>query len=106
MPRTRYLLFLLLAAYLLTGLAQVGPEERAVVRRFGQVVARPGPALWVGLPWGIDRVDRVPVRSVRQIKAAFGPETAFAAPGTPARQLLTGYQTLVHAQPVPAHAIA
>src|SRR5258707_9964353 len=98
MLRLRYFLLLAIAAYLLTGLAQVRPEERAVVRRFGQVVARPGPGLWVGLPWGIDRVDRVPVRTVRQIKAGFVPETAFDAPGTPVGQFLTGDQNLVNVQ--------
>jgi modulator of FtsH protease HflK len=98
MPRLRYLLILFLAAYLLTGLTQVRPEERAVVRRFGQVVARPGPGLWIGLPWGIDRVDRVPVRTIRQIKAGYLPETASDAPGTPAGQYLTGDQNLVNVQ--------
>jgi membrane protease subunit HflK len=101
----RYLLLLVLAAYLLTGLVQVGPEERAVVRRFGRVVAHPGPGLWVGLPWGIDRVDRVPVRTVRQIRAGFASETAADAPGTPPGQLLTGDQNLVNVQLVLDYAI-
>lgn len=98
MRRLRYLLIPVLLAYLATGLAQVRPEERAVVRRFGQVVARPGPGLWVGLPWGIDRVDRVPVRTVRQIKAGFAPDLAIDAPGNPAGQFLTGDQNLVNVQ--------
>ncbi len=96
MPRPRYLLLVAGAAYLLTGVAQVRPEERAVVRRFGKVVARPGPGLWVGFPWGIDRVDRVPVRTARQVKAGFVPETAADAPGTPVGQFLTGDQNLVN----------
>lgn len=105
MPRLRYLLLIAVAVYLLTGLAQVRPEERAVVRRFGKVVARPGPGLWVGLPWGVDRVDRVPVRTVRQIKAGFIPETAIDAPGIPAGQYLTGDQNLVNVQLVLDYAI-
>ncbi|MDB5308163.1 MAG: hypothetical protein JWO38_2365 [Gemmataceae bacterium] len=105
MPRAHYLLLLALAAYLLTGLAQVRPEERAVVRRFGKVVARPGPGLWVGLPWGVDRVDRVPVRTVRQLRAGFVPETAADAPDTPPGQLLTGDQNLVNVQLVLDYAI-
>ena len=72
---------LAIAAYLLTGLAQVRPEERAVVRRFGQVVARPGPGLWVGLPWGIDRVDRVPVRTVRQLRNPGNEDAVYVAVG-------------------------
>src|SRR5581483_6311174 len=105
MPRTRRLLLIALAAYLLTGLAQVRPEERAVVRRFGKVVARPQPGLWVGLPWGIDRVDRVPVRTLRQVTVGYDPAVASDAPGTPAGQLLTGDQNLVNVQLVLAYAI-
>ena len=75
--RLRYVPLLGLLAYLATGLAQVRPDERAVVRRFGQVVARPGPGLWVGLPWGVDRID---------------------SPGNPTGQYLTGDQNLVNVQ--------
>ena len=53
MKRFRYLALLLLGAYLLTGVYQIRPEERAVVRRLGRVVAKPGPGLWVGLPWAL-----------------------------------------------------
>lgn len=98
MFRFRYLLLLALVAYLLTGLAQVGPEERAVVRRFGQVVARPGPGLWVGLPWGIDRIDRVPVRTVRQLHVGYNPEAGSDIAETPPGQILTGDQNLINAQ--------
>lgn len=108
MTRTRHLLLIALAAYLLTGLSQVGPEERAVVRRFGRVVARPGPGLWVGLPWGIDRVDRVPVRTLRQVTVGYDPATAADASelrGPPPGQLLTGDQNLVNVQFVLAYAI-
>jgi membrane protease subunit HflK len=105
MPRLRYLLVIAVAAYLLTGLTEVRPEERAVVRRFGEVVARPGPGLWVGMPWGIDRVDRVPVRTVRQVRAGFDPDAASDAPVTPPGQLLTGDQNLVNVQLVLDYAI-
>jgi membrane protease subunit HflK len=103
--RPRYFLILALAAYLLTGVAQVRPEERAVVRRFGQVVARPGPGLWVGLPWGIDRVDRVPVRTARQLTVGYNPDTWSDVPGTPAGQYLTGDHNLVNVQLVLHYAI-
>jgi membrane protease subunit HflK len=105
MLRTRYAILLALAAYLLTGLTQVGPEERAVVRRFGAVVARPGPGLWVGLPWGFDRVDRVPVRTVRQLQVGYVPEAWSDAPGIPVGQWLTGDQNLVNIQLVVDYAI-
>src|SRR5687767_13939533 len=95
MPRLSYLLLFALLAYLATGVAQVRPEERAVVRRFGKVVARPGPGLWVGLPWGIDRVDRVPVRAVRQLDVGYDPDAGDNLAATPPGQFLTGDQNLV-----------
>ena len=58
-----YPVVLLLVGYLLTGVTQVRPGERAVVRRFGRVLEqKPEPGLWIGLPWGMDRVDRVPAQ--------------------------------------------
>src|SRR5207249_2127753 len=69
-----YVLIAVLCAYLLTGVAQVRPGERAVVRRFGRVVIpHPAPGLWVGLPWGMDRVDRVPVNFVRRLTVGYEP---------------------------------
>src|SRR5690349_7615290 len=96
----RYLLYaggLLLVSYLLTGLTQVRPGERAVVRRFGRVVDTPGPGLWVGLPWGMDRVDRVAVDEVRRLSVGYRPgeDEGVAAP---AGQLLTGDHNLVNLQ--------
>src|SRR5262245_66639436 len=105
MLRARYLIPLALLAYFLTGLAQVRPEERAVVRRFGDVVARPGPGLWVGLPWGIDRVDRVPVRTAQQLTVGYNPDTWSDVAGTPPGQLLTGDHNLVNVQLVLHYAI-
>jgi modulator of FtsH protease HflK len=105
MLRLRYILIIAFCAYLLTGLARVRPEERAVVRRFGEVVARPGPGLWIGLPWGIDRVDRVPVRTVRQISIGFSPEAGADTVETPSGQFLTGDQNLVNVQLVLDYAI-
>jgi modulator of FtsH protease HflK len=93
--RLRYLPLVALVAYLLTGVAQIRPEERAVVRRFGRVVARPGPGLWVGLPYGIDRLDRVPIATVRRVSVGYRPESV---EDTPPGQFLTGDQNLVNLQ--------
>jgi membrane protease subunit HflK len=95
-----WLLLILLLVYLSTGLVQVRPEEKAVVRRFGKVVARPGPGLWVGLPYGIDRVDRVPVASVRRVVVGYQPDGDTGEMPTPPGQLLTGDQNLVNVQVV------
>jgi membrane protease subunit HflK len=93
--RLFYILLVALAAYLLTGVAQIRPEERAVVRRFGKVVAHPGPGLWIGFPYGIDRLDRVPTATVRRVPVGFRPE---ASEENPAGQFLTGDQNLVNVQ--------
>jgi membrane protease subunit HflK len=105
MLRLRYVLVLSLAIYLLTGVAQVRPEERGVVRRFGQVVARPAPGLWVGLPWGIDRIDRVPVRTTQQLTVGYSADSASDAPGNPVGQFVTGDHNLVNVQLVLQYAI-
>ncbi len=110
MLKLRYLLAPFTVAYLATGVYQVGPDERAVVRRFGKVVSRPGPGLGVGLPWGIDRVDRVPVRTVRQVRVGYDPDApepapADGSPPPPVGQMLTGDQNLVNVQLVVDYAI-
>jgi membrane protease subunit HflK len=95
----RYALLAAALGYLLTGVVSVRPGERAVVRRFGAVASTPGPGLWVALPWGIDRVDRVEVDRVRQVALGyeFGAEDEA---GAPPGQLLTGDQNLVNARVV------
>lgn len=105
MLRVRYLIPVVLVGYLLTGLVQVRPEERAVVRRFGRVVAHPGPGLWVGLPWGIDRVERIPVRTARQLTVGYDPQAWAESVSTPVGQFLTGDQNLVNVQLVLDYAI-
>jgi modulator of FtsH protease HflK len=105
MKTLRYVLLFLFVAYLLTGVAQIGPEERAVVRRFGKVVAKPGPGLWIGLPWGIDRLDRVPTATVRRVTVGYQPEAIDDSP-MPAGQLLTGDQNLVNVQVAVDYALA
>src|SRR5262245_5737887 len=83
----------LLLLYLLTGVVQVRPGERAVVRRFGRVLPhKPEPGLWVGLPWGLDRVDRVEVDKVRQVGVGYGEDEL----GLPSGQFLTGDHNLVN----------
>lgn len=95
----RRLLLLGLIIYVLTGITQVEPEEQAVVRRFGEPVARWGPGLHYALPWGMDRVDRVRVSSVRQVMVGYPPDTDYADAGpTPPGQLLSADENLVNLQ--------
>ena len=86
-----------LAAYGLTGVVQVRPGERVVIRRWGRVVrtiAEPG--LWVGLPWGFDRVDRVAVDRVQSVSVGWQDDGTGQA--MPSGQLLTGDHNLVNVQ--------
>lgn len=86
----------LLAGYAATGLYQVLPGQEAVVRRFGRVLPeRPEPGLHLGLPWGVDRVDRVAVDQLRRVVVGYqeGGDAAM-----PAGQLLTGDHNLVNVQ--------
>jgi len=89
---------ILLGLYLLTGVTEVRPGERGVVRRFGRVVDTPGPGLRIGWPWGIDRVDRVAVDKVRRVAVGFQPKADDAGLATPPGQLLTGDHNLVNLQ--------
>src|SRR5262245_53140269 len=96
----------LLAAYLLTGVTRVRPGERAVVRRFGRVLEhKPEPGLFVGLPWGMDRVDRVPVDMVRHVEVGYRPNADDDPSSTPPGQLLTGDHNLVNVRVVVNYSI-
>ncbi len=94
------LVVLAIAGYALTGVVEVRPGERAVVRRFGQVLDyKPGPGLWVGLPWGMDRVDRVAVDFVQSVTVGYQDDEA-RGEAMPSGQLLTGDQNLVDVQAI------
>ncbi len=87
---------LAIVGYALTGVVEVRPGERAVVRRFGRVLEdKPKPGLWVGLPWGLDRVDRVAVDRVQSVAVGYT-EDAGSNNVMPAGQLLTGDHNLVN----------
>jgi membrane protease subunit HflK len=91
----KVLCVILILLYALTGVAQVRPGERAVVRRFGRVLAhKPQPGLWIGLPWGMDRLDRVAVDRVQTVTVGY-PEAGDAS-AMPAGQVLTGDHNLVN----------
>lgn len=99
MKRTLFLGILVVFLFYTAGTAitRVQPGERAVVRRFGQIQKeKPAPGLYIGLPWGIDQVDRISVGMVRKVAVGFGlteEETT-----TPAGQILTGDHNLVNVQ--------
>ena len=64
------LLGVIAAAVLFSTVYTVGPEEEAVVLRFGKYVRTEKPGLRVKMPLGIERMIKVPVQ--RQLKQEFG----------------------------------
>jgi membrane protease subunit HflK len=99
------LVLVLVGGSLLTGVKIVRPGERAVVRRFGRVLdEKPAPGIWIGLPWGMDRFDRVPVSQVQSVKVGFQPDADDRGPTVPG-QLLTGDHNLVNVGVVLTYAV-
>jgi membrane protease subunit HflK len=93
-------LLMLLGGYALTGVVQIRPGERGVVRRFGRLLPNPlEPGLAFQLPWGMDRVDRVAVDRVQSAMAGYQ-EDDFSGETMPAGQLLTGDHNLVNVQAI------
>ena len=98
MKRLFVLALVCLAAYLTTGLYFVQPDEQVIVRRFGHARALPSePGPHFGLPWGLDCIDRLKPREVKQV--TIGPlNLAGQAIGASQSQFLTGDRNLVLAR--------
>jgi len=100
----------LLAAWLLSGIYRVEPDEQGVVLRFGRWVDTVEPGLHYHLPYPISRVLVPKVTQVNQLQlggaAEFAPGTAgnAAAPvagatrGDPTNQMVTGDENIVIAE--------
>jgi Cu+-exporting ATPase len=73
----------LLLVYLLSGLTRVGPDELAVVRRFGRPVADLGPGLSWRWPWPVEDVVRLRPDEIRTVEVGFRtiPGNTPVAPG-------------------------
>ena len=98
--RLAIVVVLLLGAYLLTGVVQVRPGERGVVRRLGRLLPyRLEPGLAYQLPWGMDRVERVAVDRLQSVVIGYQ-EDDFSGESMPPGQLLTGDHNLVNVQTV------
>jgi len=75
------ILFVLLLIFVLPFFFTVDPEEMAVVQRFGKHVRTVDPGLNVRIPWGVEKVTKVKVKTV--FKEEFGFRTL--SPGISAR---------------------
>jgi len=96
MKKLVLLLLVCLAAYAATGLYFVQPDEQAIVRRFGKAIGLPRrPGAHYGLPWGLDRVDRIKPREIKRV--TIGPlRLGGEAVGADAAEFLTGDRNLVN----------
>jgi modulator of FtsH protease HflK len=93
-----------LLAYAATGLTVVQQDEVGVVRRLGAVLDEPwGPGLHWGLPWGLDRLDRVKRDQTRTLTVGARDLQAAPLARTPdpaSDDFLTGDLNLVTAQAI------
>jgi membrane protease subunit HflK len=82
--------------FLSTLLYQVGTEEVGVITRFGKYLSTTQPGLHIKIPYGVDRVDKVPVSRVQKEEFGFrtlsaGVRTEFVKGRNPEESLmLTG----------------
>ena len=83
-----------------TGLVVVAPGESVVVRRLGRVLPDAwGPGLHLGLPVGLDRIERLRLEEVRRIEVGLA-ETPGPEDDPGAGEYLTGDLNLIHARAV------
>ena len=59
------------AVYLASGFYVVGPDQRAVVRRFGAVADQVGPGMHYLDPWPVEQVDILKTTSVMKVGVGF-----------------------------------
>jgi len=65
----RWIVLMGVVAYALSGIYSVKPNEQAVHQQFGRIVnPRVLPGIHYRLPWPIDRVDKVPIRTVHRLE--------------------------------------
>jgi modulator of FtsH protease HflK len=85
----------LFTVYLASGFYIVGPDQRAVVRRFGAVADQVGPGMHYRAPWPVDQVDIVKTTSVMKVGVGFVLPSGNAEM-PPGPELLTGDTNIVN----------
>ena len=90
----KFVMVVLVVVFLGSGFFQVGPQEKAIVLRFGKPVGQGqqallGPGLHWSFPFPIDEVVRIPITEVQKVESTVGwyfmtreQEIAFKATGT------------------------
>ena len=73
----KFIMLLLIVLFLVSGLFQVGPQEKAVILRFGKPVGEGDKALlnsglhW-SFPYPIDEVVKIPIKEVQKVTSSVG----------------------------------
>lgn len=100
----QWLVLLLIVLYLASGFYSIKPEQRGVVKRFGQVITdNMPPGIHYRLPWPVESVVRLRTTEIRSMTVTFGETTKAPqeekAPELPqvpkSAPLLTGDENLV-----------
>lgn len=99
----QWLVLLLIVLYLASGFYSIKPEQRGVVKRFGQVITdNMPPGIHYHLPWPVESVVRLRTTEIRSMTVTFGETKApqeEKAPELPqvskSAPLLTGDENLV-----------
>jgi membrane protease subunit HflK len=73
----KFVMVALVILFLASGIFQVGPQEQAVVLRFGKAVgtgqqALLGPGLHWAFPYPIDEVVKIPIRQIQSVRSTIG----------------------------------
>jgi membrane protease subunit HflK len=73
----KFVMLLLIVLFFVSGLFQVGPQEKAVILRFGRPVgegqkALLGSGLHWSFPYPIDEVVKIPIREIQSVSSSVG----------------------------------
>lgn len=98
LPSPWWILAATFLLYALTGIYIVGPDERAVVLRFGEVVREGGPGPGYHLPWPVEEVYKPSVTQIRKEEFGFRSVLGGARDQPTEALMLTGDQNIVKLQ--------
>jgi len=73
----KFVMVALVILFLASGIFQVGPQEQAIILRFGKTVgteqqALLGPGLHWAFPYPIDEVVKIPIRQIQSVQSTVG----------------------------------
>jgi membrane protease subunit HflK len=67
----RWIVIIAVAVFILTGLYTVNPEEVGVIQRFGKYIKTTDPGLHFKIPFGVDKLTKVPIKEVKKEEFGF-----------------------------------